>query len=164
MSDWTPPRASWRNWLSTSQTQRWSPGHCLEDSDHLSRLLVTAHFSMAPPHSWRCPNCDLKPHSSASCLVTQGRGPGLAPRPGTAAASGFHLWVTLPAPWLLQSFIHPPSKIPKRFPLPRRTPKEEPHGLGRAEITWERETAVVTPSGLETERGQEGVSLCTCHL
>lgn len=40
--------------------------HCLEDSDHLSLLLVTAHFSMAPPHSWRCPNCDLKSHSSAS--------------------------------------------------------------------------------------------------
>ena len=59
---------------------------------------------------------------------------------------------------------HSPSKIPKRFPFPKRTPKEEPHGLGRAEITWKRETAVVTPSGLETERGQEGVSLCTCHL
>ena len=103
-------------------------------------------------------------HSSASCSVTQGRGPGLAPRPGTAAASGFHLWVTLPAPWLLQSFIHPPSKIPKRFPLPRRTPKEEPRGLGRAKVTWKRETAVVTPSGAETERDQEGVSLCTCHL
>lgn len=59
---------------------------------------------------------------------------------------------------------HSLSKIPKRFSFPKRTPKEEPHGLGRAEITWERETAVVTPSGLETERGQEGVSLCTCHL
>lgn len=38
--------------------------HCLEDSDHLSLLLVTSHFHS--PHSWRCPNCDLKSHSSAS--------------------------------------------------------------------------------------------------
>lgn len=42
--------------------------------DHLSLLLVTSHFSMAPPHSWRCPNCDLKSYSSASRSGTLGDG------------------------------------------------------------------------------------------
>ena len=48
--------------------------HCLQDRDHLSLLLVTAHFSTAPPHSCRCPNCDLKFHSSASHSGTLGDG------------------------------------------------------------------------------------------
>ena len=41
---------------------------CSGDTKHLSLLLVTAPFSMAPSHSWVCPVSELKSHSSASSL------------------------------------------------------------------------------------------------